>query len=77
MVLSSRMKKLVKGIIDFRKNSLADYRDKLAQLAAGQSPDVLFIACCDSRVVPNVFASTDPGNTVRITLYWQLSTPIP
>lgn len=56
------MKKLVKGIIDFRKNSLAIYRDKFAELAAGQSPDVLFIACCDSRVVPNVFASTDPGD---------------
>jgi carbonic anhydrase len=56
------MKKLINGIIDFREHSLADYRAKFSKLAAGQSPDTLFIACCDSRVVPNVFASSDPGD---------------
>ena len=55
------MKKLLKGIVDFRKNVLPDYKEKFAQLALGQSPDALFIACSDSRVVPNLFASTDPG----------------
>lgn len=56
------MKKLIRGIIDFRQHSLQEYRAKFARLAAGQSPDTLFIACCDSRVVPNTFASTDPGD---------------
>lgn len=56
------MKKLVKGIVDFRQNGLPEYREKFAHLASGQSPDTLFIACSDSRVVPNVFASTDPGD---------------
>lgn len=56
------MKKLIKGIIEFRQRSLVDYRAKFAKLALGQSPDTLFIACCDSRVVPNVFASCDPGD---------------
>ena len=56
------MKKLIRGIVNFRKNSLEDYRRKFAKLALGQSPDALLIACCDSRVVPNVFASTDPGD---------------
>lgn len=56
------MKKLVKGIVDFRKNKLLHYREKFAHLALGQSPDTLFIACSDSRVVPNTFASTDPGD---------------
>jgi len=56
------MRKLIRGIIDFRQNMLAEYRAKFAKLAHGQSPDTLFIACCDSRVVPNVFASTDPGD---------------
>ncbi len=56
------MKKLIRGIIDFRKHRIADYRKKFSQLALGQAPDTLFIACSDSRVVPNLFASTDPGD---------------
>ena len=56
------MKKLVRGIVEFRKTTLPDYREKFAHLALGQSPDTLFIACSDSRVVPNLFASTEPGD---------------
>lgn len=56
------MKKLVKGIVAFRETHLAEYREKFARLVKGQNPDVLFIACCDSRVVPNTFASCDPGD---------------
>lgn len=56
------MKKLIQGIIDFRKHGISDYREKFSKLALGQSPDTLFIACSDSRVVPNLFASTDPGD---------------
>ncbi len=56
------MKKLIKGIIDFRQNVLPESREKFARLALGQRPDSLFIACSDSRVAPNVFASTDPGD---------------
>ncbi len=56
------MKKLIQGIVDFRKHRLNDYREKFSKLALGQSPDTLFIGCSDSRVVPNVFASTDPGD---------------
>lgn len=56
------MKKLIQGIADFRKHRITDYREKFSKLALGQSPDTLFIACSDSRVVPNLFASTDPGD---------------
>lgn len=56
------MKKLVRGIVDFRKNVRPSCKDTFAQLALGQRPDTLFIACSDSRVVPNLFASSDPGD---------------
>lgn len=56
------MKKLIQGIVEFRKNVQVSYREAFGRLATGQSPDTLFIACSDSRVVPNTFASTNPGD---------------
>ncbi|MGE5196033.1 MAG: carbonic anhydrase [Anaerolineae bacterium] len=56
------MKKLIEGIIDFRKKLTKENRLLFAKLALGQKPDSLFIACSDSRVVPNLFASTNPGD---------------
>lgn len=69
------MKKLIQGIVDFRKNVLPDYRDTFARLALGQSPDALFIACSDSRVVPNLFASADPGDLFVIRNVGNLIAP--
>jgi carbonic anhydrase len=56
------MKKLIRGIVDFRKNVRPGYKEMFARLALGQRPDALLIACSDSRVVPNLFASSDPGD---------------
>lgn len=56
------MKKLIQGIVDFRENLTDSYRQLFAELALGQKPDALFVACSDSRVVPNLFASTNPGD---------------
>lgn len=56
------MRKLIQGIVDFRREVRPGYRETFAQLALGQQPDCLFIACSDSRVVPNLFASTEPGD---------------
>lgn len=56
------MQKLLDGIRDFHTRVRPGYRERFAHLALGQSPDCLFVACSDSRVVPNLFASTDPGD---------------
>lgn len=56
------MRKLIEGIINFRQTSIGEYCNKFSKLAFQQKPDALLIACCDSRVVPNVFASSDPGD---------------
>jgi carbonic anhydrase len=56
------MKKLVRGILNFRKNVRPGALENFAQLALGQKPDAIMFACSDSRVAPNVFASTDPGD---------------
>jgi carbonic anhydrase len=61
------VKKLIRGLLDFQRHTVRPYRSTFARLANGQSPDCLFITCADSRVVPNLLVSTDPGDlfTVR------------
>ena len=56
------MQKLIRGILEFRKTRRPEYAETFARLALGQKPDSLFVACSDSRVVPNLFASTEPGD---------------
>ncbi len=56
------MLKLIRGIAEYRKKVRPAYAELFAKLADGQAPDALLIACSDSRVVPNTFASTDPGD---------------
>jgi carbonic anhydrase len=55
------MRELVMGIVDFREQHLPELAERFRRLALGQSPNTLFITCADSRVVPNLLLSTDPG----------------
>lgn len=71
------MRKLIQGIVDFRKGLTQEKRDLFAKLALGQKPDVLFIGCSDSRVVPNLFASTDPGDLFVVRNIGNLVPPQP
>ena len=56
------MKKLIQGIVQFRETHREGFADTFSKLALGQNPDALFIACSDSRMAVNVFASTEPGD---------------
>ena len=52
---------LVGGYRRFREGDYARQRDRWAQLAEGQSPKVMVIACSDSRVDPAQVFDTSPG----------------
>ncbi len=56
------MLKLLRGLADYRRRVRPEMKPVFEKLALGQKPDVMLIACSDSRVAPNVFASTDPGD---------------
>lgn len=70
------MKKLIQGIVDFRRSLTEERRALFSKLALGQKPDTLFIACSDSRVVPNLFASTNPGDVFVLRNIGNLIPPV-
>ncbi len=52
---------LLDGYQRFRDTGWAAQRDRWAALHKGQRPDVMVIACSDSRVEPTRIFDTDPG----------------
>ncbi len=56
------MEKLISGIAQFRNSSYQERKKLFSELATGQSPEVLFITCSDSRIDPNLVTQTEPGD---------------
>ncbi|HHP7231376.1 MAG TPA: carbonic anhydrase [Xenococcaceae cyanobacterium] len=55
------MKKLIRGIDEFRHTYVPTHQQLLAELSHGQKPRVLFITCSDSRIDPNLITHADVG----------------
>lgn len=55
------MQKLIEGLHRFRSDVFSNRKDFFERLAAGQTPEVLFITCSDSRINPNLLTGTEPG----------------
>ena len=53
--------RLLEGYGAFRAGRATAERDRLAALAEGQSPRVMVIGCCDSRVPPELIFDAAPG----------------
>ena len=52
---------LIHGYRRFRENGWTRERERWAELAEGQSPKVMVIACSDSRVEPAIIFDAKPG----------------
>jgi carbonic anhydrase len=57
----SNFQDLVEGYYRFRGNEWQSERARWTELAAGQAPKVMIIACSDSRVDPGTIFGTGPG----------------
>ena len=55
------MRRLIKGVRHFRETKFPERAALFQDLATGQDPHTLFIACADSRIVPELITQTDPG----------------
>jgi len=56
------MKEVLQGVKRFSEEVFPQYKSLFESLAHGQSPDALIISCADSRVDPNLFTQSRPGD---------------
>lgn len=57
------MKNVVKGVLEFRRETYPERKELFGELVEyGQSPEVLFITCSDSRIDPNLLTGSLPGD---------------
>ncbi|MBV9570932.1 MAG: carbonic anhydrase [Alphaproteobacteria bacterium] len=55
------MDRLIEGYLEFRRTRWPEERAHFAELAKGQRPEFLVIACSDSRADPATIFSANPG----------------
>ncbi len=53
--------KIRDGYDNFRNEQFPQHKELFAELGSGQSPEVMFVTCSDSRIDPNLITQTLPG----------------
>jgi carbonic anhydrase len=56
------VKRVLEGLTLFQKLAYPRHKDLFERLARNQTPQAVFIACSDSRVVPNLMVQAEPGD---------------
>ena len=71
----SRLTNLIDGYRRFRKTGWTRERERWSELAEGQRPKVMVIACSDSRVEPAIIFDAKPGEIFVVRNVANLSPP--
>jgi carbonic anhydrase len=71
----SHLSNLIEGYRRFRENGWKRERDRWSELAEGQSPKLMVIACSDSRVDPSQIFDVKPGEIFVVRNVANLSPP--
>jgi carbonic anhydrase len=53
--------RIAQGVTKFRTDVYPSQREMFERLRHNQEPLAMFVSCEDSRVIPNVFTQTEPG----------------
>ena len=56
------MKNILEGLSLFQSLAYPKHKELFERLAKNQTPQAVFIACSDSRVVPNLLVQAEPGD---------------
>ena len=60
--MKKSFKKIIQGYRAFRKKYATGHNSVMRHLANGQNPEIMVVACCDSRVDPALILQCDPGD---------------
>jgi carbonic anhydrase len=71
----TRFNDLIQGYRKFRETGWAQQRSRWAELAEGQSPKVMVLACSDSRVEPAIIFDASPGEMFVVRNVANLAPP--
>lgn len=69
------MDKLLRGVGVFLRRRRPALRATFKRLAQGQNPIALLLACSDSRVVPSLLLSADPGDIFEVRTVGNIIAP--
>lgn len=61
-MMNQKFDKIINGYQVFKKTYATGEHSMMQQLSQGQEPEIMVIACCDSRVDPSIILQCDPGD---------------